>query len=133
MIQRRTVMHDSNIIHLSVDDTGLESYYRVLVDGQYFKYLSVDSGIYNIEDMTWPQVLIPLLPPLPPGEWNLGHIATTDENPAPHFDWTVQKSFSSITNAWHPVSVNYLSLTMGEMLFQTSMRLLRHHFRTQSL
>ena len=73
-------MRDLKILHLSVDDTGLESYYRVLVDGNHFKYISIDPGVYEVEDLTFPQALLSKLPPLPYGEWNLGHIAKGEDN-----------------------------------------------------
>jgi hypothetical protein len=94
-------MQDLKILHLSVDDTGLESYYRVLVDGKYFKYISIDSGVYDVEDLTFPQALLSKLPSLPSGEWNLGHIAKSEDNISPHFAWTIQRTFSSIQHTWH--------------------------------
>ena len=109
-------MQDVKILHLSVDDTGLESYYRVLVDGKYFKYISIDSGVYDVEDLTFPQALVPKLPQLPTGQWNLGHIAKDDDGISPHFAWTIQRTFSSIQQTWHPFFVDYLSLTLGKML-----------------
>jgi len=109
-------MQDLKILHLSVDDTGSESYYRVLVDGKYFKYISIDSGVYDVEDLTFPQALLPKLPNLPPGEWNLGHIAKSEDSISPHFAWTTQKTFPSIQHTWHSVFVDYLSLTMVKML-----------------
>ena len=109
-------MQDLKILHLSVDDMGLESYYRVLVDGKYFKYISIDSGVYDVEDLTFPQALLSKLPNLPSGEWNLGHIAKSEDNISPHFAWTIQRTFSSIQHTWHSVFVDYLSLTMVKML-----------------
>jgi hypothetical protein len=109
-------MQDLKVLHLYVDDTGLESYYRVLVDSKYFKYISIDSGVYDVEDLTFPQALLSKLPNLPPGEWNLGHIAKSEDNISPHFAWTTQKTFSSIQHTWHSVFVDYLSLTMVKML-----------------
>jgi hypothetical protein len=109
-------MQDLKILHLSVDDTGLESYYRVLVDGKYFKYISIDSGVYDVEDLTFPQALLSKLPNLPSGEWNLGHISKNEENTSPHFSWTLQRTFSGIQHTWHSVFVDYLSLTMVKML-----------------
>ena len=109
-------MQDLKILHLSVDDTGLESYYRILVDGKYFKYISIDSGVYDVDDLTFPQALLSKLPDLPSGEWNLGHIAKSGDKMPPHFAWTIQRTFSSIQHTWHAVSVDYVSLTMVKML-----------------
>lgn len=109
-------MLDLKILHLSVDDTGLESYYRILVDGKYFKYISIDAGVYDIEDLTFPQALLSKLPNLPSGEWNLGHIAKIEDNISPRFAWTIQRTFSSIQHTWHSVFADYLSLAMVKML-----------------
>jgi hypothetical protein len=79
-------MQDLKILHLEVDNTGLESYYRVLVDGKHFKYIPIDSGVYDVEDLTWPQALIPKLPQLSTGEWSLGHITRSEKNNSPHFE-----------------------------------------------
>jgi len=109
-------MQDLKILHLSVDDTGLESYFHILVDGRHFKYISIASGVYDVEDLTFPQALLPKLPPLPSGEWTLGHIAKAEDNITPHFAWTTQRIFSSIQHTWHPAFIDYLSLTIGKML-----------------
>ena len=98
-----------------MDDTGNDSFFRILVNGKDFKYLVIDSGVYNPSDMSWHKIILPLLPSLPAGEWNLGHVTKTAENPKPHFDWTTKKDFSSAGPAWHPITIDYLSLNMGEM------------------
>lgn len=69
-----------------------------------------------MEDLTFPQALVSKLPQLPPGEWNLGHIAKGNDGISARFAWTIQRTFSSIQHTWHPGYVDYLSLTMGEML-----------------
>jgi len=51
-------MQDLKILQLSADDTGLESYFHVLVDGRHFKYISIASGVYEVEDLTFPQALL---------------------------------------------------------------------------
>ncbi|MCJ1364738.1 hypothetical protein MMC16_003854 [Acarospora aff. strigata] len=104
------------ILHLDADPCGLESYYRILVDGRYFRYISIDGGIYDDDDLSFPPVLIPKLPPLPPGDWNLGHISQNTETAKPYFDWAERKAFSSITHIWHHTQIHYLSLDLGDML-----------------
>jgi len=86
-------MEDLKTLHLLVDDTGDESLFRILVNNKDYKYLTIESGVYDPTDMTWPKMIIPQLPPLPPGDWNLGHITKTTTNPKPHFDWTTKKDF----------------------------------------
>jgi serine/threonine protein kinase len=86
------------------------------VEGKHFKYISIDSGVYDVEDLTFPQALVSQLPLLPSGEWNLGHIAKGEDKISPCFAWTIQRTFSSIQHTWYPVFVDYLSLTMVKML-----------------
>lgn len=109
-------IQDLKILHQTIDDTDSESYYHVLVDGKHFKYISIDFEVYEVDDLCFPPALLSKLPPLPSGEWNLGHIAKGEDKASPHFDWTVQRTFSSIQNIWKPVFVDYLSLDMGKML-----------------
>jgi hypothetical protein len=51
--------------------------YRMLVDGKSFKYIIIDPGVYNPNQMTFDQEIIPQLPPMPEGDWNQGHITNT--------------------------------------------------------
>lgn len=44
--------------------------YRLLVDGKSFKYITIDPGVYNPNDMTFDQVIIPQLPPMSEGGLN---------------------------------------------------------------
>lgn len=105
------------ILHLEADTSGDDvSYYRLLVNHRDFKYLTIDHGVYSNRDLTWPKMLISQLPPLPAGEWNLGHITKSTNNPAPHFEWWEQKSFSGIENLWHPARIDYLSIDFVEFI-----------------
>lgn len=63
------------ILHLSVDLDGFESHFRILVNGKDIKYLTIDHGVYDTDDMAFPPALVPKLPSLSDGHWNLGHIA----------------------------------------------------------
>ena len=53
------------ILHLSVDLDGLESNFRVLVDGKDIKYLTIDCGVYDTDDLVFPPALVSTSPPLP--------------------------------------------------------------------
>jgi hypothetical protein len=54
-----STMQDLKILNLEVDDDGGESYFRVLVNSKDVKYITIDFGIYDTEDMTWDVALIP--------------------------------------------------------------------------
>jgi len=107
---------DLKILALSMDDCGFESYYRVLVDGKKIKYVSIDGGIYDTDDLCFPPALLSKLPPFPPGDWNLAHITKSIETTKPQFAWTVQKAFRGITHPWHATKLDYLFLNLGKML-----------------
>ena len=110
-------MPNIEILHMYVDIDGQESsFYHLLVDGHDFKYLSIEPGVYDNDDLGFPPVLLEKLPTLPPGDWNLGHVSKCENDGAPHFAWTTRKAFSSIENLWHPVQVDYRSLTITKML-----------------
>jgi len=108
-------MENLKILHLLVDDTGDNSFFRILVNNKDFKYLTIDFGVYAPSDMVWRKMILPQLPPLPAGDWNLGHVTKTTENPKPHFDWAIKKDFSSAGPAWHPITIDYLSLNLDKM------------------
>ena len=116
------------ILHLSVDLDGFESHFRVLVDGKDIKYLIIDYGVYDTDDMVFPPALVPKLPPLPDGHWNLGHIALSENTREPEFDWTAWKNFSSISNLWHTLCVDYLSLKSGKAFLSKVCEVLCEHF-----
>ncbi|KKP01150.1 hypothetical protein THAR02_06748 [Trichoderma harzianum] len=49
--------------------------YRFLVDGKDTKYVTVEPGVLPKDSRTFGPILIPLLPPFPPGEWNEGYVS----------------------------------------------------------
>jgi len=76
---------------------------------------SISNTSPSIQVFTMSKIL-PFLKLCSPSKWNLGHIAKSEDNISPHFSWTIQRTFSSIQHTWHSVFVDYLSLTMVEML-----------------
>ncbi|KAI9748212.1 MAG: hypothetical protein M4579_007286 [Chaenotheca gracillima] len=110
-------MSDIAILHMSVDENEEDSYFRLLVDGRHFKYISIEANVYAVDDLVFPPSLLSQLPPLPPGDWNLGHITKSPTTTTgPQFAWTTRKSFTGIRHTWHPVRVDYLSLSLGRKL-----------------
>jgi hypothetical protein len=49
-------------------DSESESELRILVDGKCVKYLNVDPGLYDVDDLCFGPLLASVLPPLPPGD-----------------------------------------------------------------
>lgn len=109
-------MNETVKIHeLSVDPHD-DSYYRLLVNGEHFKYITIQPGLYAVDDMSWPTKLVPQLPPFPPGDWNLGLISKDTKTGRPCFEWTVRKLFGGVQDLWHPAKVDFLSLRLGKKL-----------------
>ncbi|TVY23383.1 hypothetical protein LHYA1_G007604 [Lachnellula hyalina] len=92
------------------------SYYRILVNRKHFKYINIDPGIYEVDDLCFPPILVENLPPFPEGDWNCGRISQTVGNPTPFFSETLKKTLPSINPLWHPKSYEYLSFQIGERL-----------------
>lgn len=79
--------------YLSVNEGDDISCYRILVDSKHFKYITIDAGVYNPDEMGSPSSLLPLLPPFPPGDWNLGYISNSLTDGRPAFAWTDNQVF----------------------------------------
>lgn len=70
------------ILNQDIDPDGsTPSYYRMLVDKKHFKYITIDPGIYEDDDLCFPPILLELLPPFPTGTWNCGRISQTTGSP----------------------------------------------------
>jgi predicted Ser/Thr protein kinase len=103
------------VLQVSVDPDD-ESHFRVLVGGRLTKYLTLDTGVYDPDDMCFAPSLIPLLPPLPPGDWNMGHISKDPTHGHPYFAIATKILLPTVTHIWHPSRIDYLELKMGRKL-----------------
>ncbi|KAJ5124884.1 uncharacterized protein N7515_008709 [Penicillium bovifimosum] len=74
-------------------DENDQSYFRLLVNGR-IKYVTIDPGLYNVEDMCFGPSLISLLP--------LYQLANG--------------ILDCVQNVWHETSVEYTELEVGEKL-----------------
>jgi predicted Ser/Thr protein kinase len=106
---------DVQVLQASVDPEN-QSDFRILVDRKVIKYLTIDSGLYDVGDMCFAPALISILPPLPPGDWNKGHISQDTSNMRPHFAEITKAQLPGITKVWHPLQIDYLELQMGKKL-----------------
>jgi len=90
---------------------------RMLADGKSFKYITIDPGLYNPNGMTFGQVIIPQLPPMPAGDWNQGHIAKQPENGKPYFFFQhTSVILPTICRTWHPRQIDWLELEQARWL-----------------
>lgn len=105
------------ILNQDIDPEGdTPSYYRVLVDRKHFKYITIDAGIYEVDDLRFPPALLEKLPSFPPRDWNSGRISRTPQKPIPFFSETTKKTLPAITPLWHSESYDYLAFKIGERL-----------------
>lgn len=106
------------LLQVEADPTGEEdSYLRLLHNNKHIKYVTIAAGIYSSHDMCFAPTITALLEPLlPPGIWNYGYINKDPETGLPHFAEFSQKEFPSVSNAWHPIKVDYLDLVLGGKL-----------------
>jgi predicted Ser/Thr protein kinase len=109
--------HDKalEILNLEVDEDDT-SEYRFLVDGKFFKHVTIACGIYTRHDMVRPAVLIPQLPPFPEGDWNEGHIARHPQTQLGFFARYEKVEQPSVTNLWHPECIDRLDLRLRERI-----------------
>jgi predicted Ser/Thr protein kinase len=105
------------ILNQEIDvDGSTPSFYRMLVNNQHFKYITIEPGIFEVDDLCFPPALLSQLPPFPSGDWNYGRISRTAEHPTGFFAETCKKEFPSIKPLWHSKSYDYLSFKIGERL-----------------
>ncbi|KAI0117762.1 hypothetical protein GGR51DRAFT_500058 [Nemania sp. FL0031] len=87
-----------------------ESEYRFLVDEKHVKYVTVDPGVFPKGDRTFAPVLIPMLPPFPPGNWNEGHISKDPLTQRPVFSRVTDSDLPGIRNTWYDRRIDHLEL-----------------------
>jgi predicted Ser/Thr protein kinase len=97
-------------------DEETESEFRILVNNKYIKYMTIDHGLYNVEDMCFGPSLIELLPPFPPGDWNEGHVTRDTETGTIGFTALKLSNLPGIERSWHSEKIEYLELKMGVKL-----------------
>jgi hypothetical protein len=89
------------LLQVSADPDN-ESHFRILVSGKFIKYLTINTGLYSLDNMCFAPSLISLLPPLLPGDWNVGHISKDPMHGRPYFATATKIPLRKITHIWHP-------------------------------
>ncbi|KAI1091509.1 alpha-galactosidase A precursor [Rostrohypoxylon terebratum] len=103
--------HAPNILVLQASvDPEAESEFRVLVDNKFVKYITIDPGVFGVDDMCFGPSLIPLLPPLPAGDWTTGCISRDPKTGDAHFSAVSETCLQGITKTWHSTRVDHLEL-----------------------
>ena len=103
------------ILNLEVDVEDVSDF-RILVDGKSFKYVTIDPGVYDPGVMVWSHALIPLLPPLPEGDWNEGHIGCHPDQGTPYLARYAKVMLPTIRNIWHTTHIDWLDLQLGQKI-----------------
>jgi hypothetical protein len=118
-IQPKIELHQAE-----VDETD-QSFFRLLVNNQSIRYMTVDPGIYSAEDTCLGPSLISLLPKFPPGDWNDGLVAldTKEGQGRPHFASLNQTQFPGVENTLSITGIYQL----GENYKRAYMRLNVHY------
>ncbi|BDD61733.1 hypothetical protein MPDQ_001497 [Monascus purpureus] len=96
-------------------DENDQSFFRVLVDGRTVKYITIDPGIFSIEDMCFGPSLTSILPDLPDWDWNDG-LVTKDASGRPCFSRASRTAFPGVKNTWHGTCVDYQDILIDERL-----------------
>jgi hypothetical protein len=97
-------------------DSERESEVRILVDGRFIKYLTVDPGLYDVDDLCCGPLLASVLPPLPPGDWNQGRISRSTLKGCHHFSESTKTILRGVTSLWNPPQIEYLDLQIQRIL-----------------
>jgi len=97
------------LLQASVDPED-ESEFRILIDDKFVKYITIDAGLYDSDDMCFEPSLVSLMPPLPPGDWNKGRISRNPKTGDIHFSAVSKTHLPGITTTWHPTRVDHLEL-----------------------
>jgi len=109
------VKNEVELLQASIDEHD-ESHFRFLVDKKFVKYVTIDAGLYSVEDICFAPALIPLLPAFPPSDWNDGHLAKDPETSKPVFSRAVRQQFPGVKSTWHDTFVDHLELKSGRKL-----------------
>lgn len=113
-------VHSIKLLQASADPYDI-SEFRLLVDHQHIKHVTVDPYIFDVDlifDPTLGEVLRPLLPA---GDWNHARIfrATSSEKSAGNAEVQVETStqvLPGILGIWHSLTLDYLELEVGSRL-----------------
>ncbi|KAI3337713.1 alpha-galactosidase A precursor [Ustulina deusta] len=117
------------VLQASVDP-GSDSEFRLLIDNKFVKYITIDGGLYSLDEMCFGPSLISLLPPLPAGDWNEGRISLNPTTGAAHFATVLKTRLPRITKIWHPTQINHLELHMGRKLRSNVYEATHSHFNS---
>lgn len=98
---------------VSMEEDDEDSHFRILVNGNMVKYITIQPGLYTEEDMCFSPMLMLILPPFPPGDWNEASVTRDPETSLISFTNVVHRPLVGVTSIWHPNKVDYFDLRLG--------------------
>jgi len=97
------------MLQAGIDEVN-ESELRIAVAHKSIQYLTIDHGLYDVDEMYFAPSLISTLLSSPPGHWNQGHINSNTTNDQLHFAKVSKTQLPQIENLWHPLQIDYFEL-----------------------
>ncbi|KAH7355974.1 alpha-galactosidase A precursor [Pyrenochaeta sp. MPI-SDFR-AT-0127] len=115
-------VHAIKLLQASTDPDDI-SEFRLLVDHQHIKYVTVDPYIFDDMDLIFEPTLIKILRPLlPAGDWNHARIfqaTSSEKSSSGNAEVQVETSTQvqpGILGIWHSLAIDYLELEVGSHL-----------------
>ena len=103
------------LLQAEVDECD-QSFFRLLVNDRFVKYVTINPGLYNVENMCFGPSLVTLLPELPTGDWNDALVAKHQVNGQPYFAQAIRTTFPGVENTWHRTRIDYMDIVTGQKL-----------------
>lgn len=115
-------VHAIKLLQASANPDDI-SEFRLLVDHQHIKYVTVDPYIFDDMDLIFEPTLIEILRPLlPAGDWNhvrIFRVNSSDKSSTGNAEVQVEAStqvLPGILGVWHSLRLDYLELETGSRL-----------------
>jgi len=115
-------VHAIKLLQVSANADDV-SEFRLLVDHQHIKYVTIDPYIFDDMDLIFELTLIEILSPLlSAGDWNHARIfraTSSEETPSGNAEVQVETStqvLPGILGVWHSLTLDYLELEVGSRL-----------------
>ncbi|KAI1399367.1 alpha-galactosidase A precursor [Hypoxylon fuscum] len=111
-------------------DEDVMSEFRLLIDNKFVKYVTIDPGIFERDDLCFAPSLISLMPALPSGDWNTAHIARDTVSGDPAFTAISNRRLRGITKIWHATQIDHLDFHLVHKLRTNVYKATCAHFDT---
>lgn len=99
-------------------DPEIVSEFRVLVN-KLVKYIAVDCSLYDSDDMCFGPSMASLIPPLPSGDWNEGHISRNLATGYLYFAGASKTPFLGITKLGMPLR-SYMGQNLRSNVYEAT-------------